>query len=215
MISILPLRVHNLIRQSRASHTWLCKLAPQEPWRLGMRNSRRMKAAALCRTVVLPSWIVACLAAFGSTGVENSGAPAVERTAPVVVADAVPGALPATVIGNAAAAFADVATKARSETVAATDTTTTSRKVEAIVEAALTDPVEVLPSQAQPMEVSTATRRNRSRATQARARSSQLSALSKFSTNAGPSTSASTASCGRSISGRRRRTPSRCRNSGR
>jgi hypothetical protein len=121
-----------------------------------MRNSRRMKAAALCRIVVLPSWIVACLAAFGSTGVENSGAPAVEHIAPVVVADAAPGALPATVIGNAAAAFADVATAARSETVAATDTTTTSPKVEAIVEAALIDPAEVLPPQAQPVEVSTA-----------------------------------------------------------
>ncbi|WP_439400442.1 peptidase M15 (plasmid) [Bradyrhizobium sp. PMVTL-01] len=116
-----------------------------------MRSSRRRKVAALCRRVVLPSWIVACLAAFGSTGIGNSGAPAVERTAPIVVAGAVPGALPATVIGNAPAAFADVATTARSETVVATDTTTTSPKVEA-----MTDPAEVLPPQAQPVEVSTA-----------------------------------------------------------
>ncbi|MFB9268976.1 peptidase M15 [Bradyrhizobium erythrophlei] len=122
-------------------------------------NARRMGTAALCRTVVFPSWIVAWLAAFGSTGIETADAPIVDRYAPLAIADAAPAAPPpiansnTIAIGNAVVASADSAITDGSEPVAATDTTTSSRKAGAIVEAALTDPAQLLPLEGEPVQV--------------------------------------------------------------
>ncbi|WP_409363012.1 peptidase M15 [Bradyrhizobium lablabi] len=122
-------------------------------------NARRTGATALCRTVVFPSWIIAWLAAFGSPGLENAGAPIAEQPAPpVVVADASPDApwaigssnvdVGRAAVGNAAAGSADPATTAAPETVADTDTTT-KHEAKPIVEAALGDPAQVVQPETQ------------------------------------------------------------------
>jgi hypothetical protein len=119
-----------------------------------MINSRRTgAAAALCRTIILPSWIVAWFA-YGTTGIENAGAPIVDHRAPIVVAS--PVAPPPAATGNAAVDSAAAATTDGSEPAATTVTTTTSDKVEAKVEAALTDPAQVLLPEAEPLQGRTA-----------------------------------------------------------
>ena len=116
-----------------------------------MMNSRRMRAAALCRTIVLPSWIVVGLA-YG-WAVENAGAQIVDHSAPVVVAG--PDAPPPIATGNAAVGSADAAITDRSEPVAATVATTTPDKADATVEATLADPAPALQPEAEPQQVPT------------------------------------------------------------
>src|SRR5262245_1277232 len=54
----------------------------------GIMNWRRFATvAALCRTVVLPSWVVVWLAAFGSAGIENIDAASIIDRAPSLAAD--------------------------------------------------------------------------------------------------------------------------------
>ncbi|VIO68402.1 hypothetical protein CI41S_14910 [Bradyrhizobium ivorense] len=105
-------------------------------------NSRRMGTAALCRTMVLPAWIAAWLAS-GSAGVALAGAPLADHRAPVTVAATAPDAAAATEIGNAAQADTG---NANSPAPATITVTTTADRAEAIVEAALGDPAEVLPA---------------------------------------------------------------------
>ncbi|WP_225716420.1 hypothetical protein [Bradyrhizobium semiaridum] len=113
-------------------------------------NARRTGAAALCRTMVLPGSIVVWLVS-GSADVERAGAQAVDHHAPVAVANSVPDAAPA--IGSAAAASSD---PADAGSAAPANVTTTADRVEAIVEAALSDPAQVLPD-ALPEQPSVAT----------------------------------------------------------
>lgn len=103
-------------------------------------NARRIGAAALCRTVVLPGCIVAWSAAFGSAGIENISASADDYCAPPAVADAVPAISPATARSTAAGDVANVVTTGGSEAVAAVDPAPTSHEPEAAVEARSTDP---------------------------------------------------------------------------
>jgi hypothetical protein len=121
-------------------------------------NPRRFAtvAAALCGTVVLARWIVAWLAGFGSTGIENTGAVSIEdRRTPSLMADAELADTPRA-MGNAAVGSADVATAAESMTRTAADTTPASDEPKSIVEAALPDSSQMLPPESPPVQVATA-----------------------------------------------------------
>jgi len=125
-----------------------------------MMNPRRIAtvAAAFCGTAVLASWVVASLAGFGSTGIENTGVvPVEQRRAPPLTADAQfaePALAPA--MGNAAVASADVATAAESVAGTATGTMAAADKQESIVVAALPDSSQMLPPETPPVPVTPA-----------------------------------------------------------
>jgi hypothetical protein len=117
-------------------------------------NPRRFAtvAAVLCGTVVPAGWVVAWLAGFGSAGIENIGAmPIEDRRAPYLAADAELADAPqATAMKNVVVANADVATAAESVTRTASD------EPESIVDAALPDTSQMLPSRSPPVQVATA-----------------------------------------------------------
>lgn len=117
-----------------------------------MMNVRRIGAAAVCRTVVLPSCIVAWFAAFGSHGIENVGASIDDSRAPdVVVAAAVPAASPAIATSNAAVDVANVVTAGKAEAVATVDPAPAAHEAEPVVETTSIDPA---PSpETQPVQV--------------------------------------------------------------
>src|SRR6476646_8588688 len=125
-----------------------------------MMNPRRIAtvAAAFCGTAVLASWVVASLAGFGSTGIENTGVvPVEQRRTPPLTADAQfaePALAPA--MGNAAVASADVATAAESVAGTATGTMAAADKQESIVVAALPDSSQMLPPETPPVPVTPA-----------------------------------------------------------
>ena len=111
-------------------------------------------AASFCGTVVLASWVIACLAGFGSAGIENTGAG--DRRAPALAADAAFADAPqATIIGNTTVvANADVEA-AVSVSGTATGTTAASHEPDSIVEAALPDSSQMLPPETPPMQMTT------------------------------------------------------------
>jgi hypothetical protein len=117
-------------------------------------NPRRFAtvAAVLCGTTVPAGWVVAWLAGFGSAGIENIGAVSIEdRRAPYLAADAELADAPqATAMKNVVVANADVATAAESVTRTASD------EPESIVDAALPDTSQMLPSRSPPVQVATA-----------------------------------------------------------
>ena len=114
-----------------------------------MMNPRRIAtvAAAFCGTAVLASWVVASLAGFGSTSIENTGmVPVEQRRAPPLTADAQFADAPLVpAMGNATVASADVATGVESVAGMATGTMAAADKPESIVVAALPDSSQVLP----------------------------------------------------------------------
>jgi hypothetical protein len=114
-----------------------------------MMNPRRIAtvAVAFCGTAVFASWVVAPLAGFGSTGIENTGVvPVEQRRAPPLTADAELADAPLTpAMGNATVASADVATAAESVAGTATGTMAAADKQESIVVAALPDSSQMLP----------------------------------------------------------------------
>jgi hypothetical protein len=114
-----------------------------------MMNPRRIAtvAVAFCGTAVLASWVVAPLAGFGSTGIENTGVvPVEQRRAPPLTADAELADAPlAPAMGNATVASADVATAAELVAGTATGTMAAADKQESIVVAALPDSSQMLP----------------------------------------------------------------------
>jgi len=123
-------------------------------------NPRRIAivAAAFCGTAVLASWVVASLAGFGSTGIENTGvAPVEQRRAPPLTADAQFADAPLVpAMGNAAVAIADVATAAESVAGTAAGTMAAADKQESIVVAALPDSSQMLPPETPPVPVTPA-----------------------------------------------------------
>ena len=123
-------------------------------------NPRRIAtvAAAFCGTAVLASWVVAPLAGFGSTGIENTGvAPVEQRRAPLLTADAELADTPlAPAMGGAAVASADVAAAVASVTETATGTMAAADKPESIVVAALPDSSQMLPPETPPVPVTPA-----------------------------------------------------------
>jgi hypothetical protein len=114
-----------------------------------MMNPRRIAtvAVAFCGTAVLASWVVAPLAGFGSTGIENTGVvPVEQRRPPPLTADAELADAPlAPAMGNATVASADVATAAELVAGTATGTMAAADKQESIVVAALPDSSQMLP----------------------------------------------------------------------
>jgi hypothetical protein len=125
-----------------------------------MMNPRRIAtvAAAFCGTAVLASWVVASLAGFGSTDIENTGvAPVEQRRAPPLTADAQFADAPLVpAMGNAAVAIADVATAAESVAGTAAGTMAAADKQESIVVAALPDSSQMLPPETPPVPVTPA-----------------------------------------------------------
>jgi hypothetical protein len=125
-----------------------------------MMNPRRIAtvAAAFCGTAVLASWVVASLAGFGSTGIENTGVvPVEQRRAPPLTADAQFADAPlAPAMGNATVASADVATGVESVAGMGTGTMATSDEPESIVVAALPDSSQMLPPETLPVPVTPA-----------------------------------------------------------
>jgi hypothetical protein len=126
-----------------------------------MMNPRRIAtvAAAFCGTAVLASWVVASLAGFGSTGIENTGGvvPVEQRRAPPLTADAQFAEPPlAPAMDNATVASADMATAAESVAGTATGTMAAADKQESIVVAALPDSSQMLPPETPPVPVTPA-----------------------------------------------------------
>lgn len=102
---------------------------------------------AMCREMVMPACVLACIAAFGSAGIDDTGAAAnVEPAAPSLTAVDAADKLPPIAL---AAADAATAGRAMIETTAAA-ATPASHQPEAIVTAALTDYSEVLPAEISP-----------------------------------------------------------------
>jgi hypothetical protein len=134
-------------QQSRASHGWLCNPAQLETVNM---NPRLAATAALCREVAIPASVLAWIAAFGSAGIDNTGAAPIVDRLPFLTADA----KFADKLPPIAFATADVVTAGRSVTeAAAADTTPASHEPEPIVTAALTDSSEVLPPETPPEPV--------------------------------------------------------------
>src|ERR1700724_118976 len=108
-------------------------------------NPRLAAMAALCQEVAIPASVLAWIAAFGSAGIDNTGAaPIVERPAPSLTAVAkFADELPPI---SLAAADAVAAKESVTETTAA-EATPAAHQPEPIVTAALTDSSEMLPSE--------------------------------------------------------------------
>ena len=110
-------------------------------------NPRLAAMAALCREVAIPASVLA-FAAFGSAGIDSTGAaPIADRLAPLLAADAAFADKPPPIASGAA----DVAVASRSTMeVTAADAIRRPREPEPIVTAALTDSSEMLAPETPP-----------------------------------------------------------------
>ena len=110
--------------------------------------------AGVCGTVVLITWVVAQLAAVGSTDIENAGAtPREERRAASLKTPAeFAGAPQALVVADAVVADTDVAPAVKSVTDAASDATLASDAPTSVAVTALSDSAEMPPPQSAPEE---------------------------------------------------------------
>jgi hypothetical protein len=131
----------------------LCNPAQLET---AIMNPRLAAMSAWCREVAIPVSVLAWIAAFGSAGIDNSGAaPIIDRLEPSLATSSAEK-LPPIAFGTA-----DAGAATRSETqAAAADATPVSHQPEPIVTAALTDSSEMLrPETApeQPAKMSMAT----------------------------------------------------------
>ena len=116
-------------------------------------NPRLAAMAALFQEVAIPAFVLACIAAFGSAGIDNTAAtPIVERPAPSLTAVArFADKLPPI---SLAAADAVAASRPVTETaVAVAAATPASHEPEPIVTAALTDSSEMLPPETSPEQL--------------------------------------------------------------
>ena len=118
------------------------------PWGTMNMNPRLAEMAAFCREVALPAAVLAWIAAFGSAGIDSTGAAlVVERPAPLLIA--VTGF--ADKLPPVSLAAADAVAAVRSATQpAAAEATPPSHDPEPIVTAALTDLSESVPPEASP-----------------------------------------------------------------
>ena len=112
-----------------------------------MTNSRRV-AAAVCGTVVLSGCVIIWLTAFGSPGIAKVAASVDQSRASLVVADVASAASPAAATSNAVVDAANSVATDEPQAVATTSPAPASHETEPVVEAALTDPAEVQPVQA-------------------------------------------------------------------
>src|SRR6202050_5550258 len=125
-------------------------------WETMIMNPRLAAISALCQEVAIPASVLVWIVAFGSAGIDNTGAaPIVERPAPSVAAIAnsavakLADKLPPI---SLAAADAGAAGRPVTETAAA-EATPASHQPEPIVTAALTDTSEMLPPETSPEQV--------------------------------------------------------------
>jgi hypothetical protein len=114
-------------------------------------NPRLAAMAAWCQEAALPALVLAWIAAFGSAGIDHTGAaPIVERPAPSPAAVA----RFADKLTPISLAAADAVAAGRSVTeTAAAEATPASHEPEPIVTAALTDSSEMLPPETSPEQV--------------------------------------------------------------
>ena len=169
-------------------------------------NPRRCAqvTTALCGTVGLAGWVVASLTDLGSSGIGNAGAVPIDDS-PSPIAEVV-DAPQATALGSIAVASADAETVAELVTRSDAGKMVASDQPESIVEAALPDPPQVPP----PMQVATAN-------TPDPVLNDTKEAVSTIEIRRGVPGRGHlhrSISCGRSINGRPRRTPSRSLNGG-
>ena len=116
-------------------------------------NRRRSAAVA---AVLCGTGVVAWFAGFGSAGIENTAAPTLDRLAPTLTADfELADAPQPTAMGNAAIGSVEVARAAELVRAPAADTTVASDQPKSIVEAALTDPSQMLPGETPAVPVAT------------------------------------------------------------
>jgi hypothetical protein len=112
-------------------------------------NPRLAAMASLCREVAIPASVLA-FAAFGSAGIDNTGAaPITDRVAPLLAADATFADKPPPVASSPA--DAGVANQSIPEATAA-EPKPAAREPESAVTAALTDSSEMLPPETPPPE---------------------------------------------------------------
>jgi len=113
-------------------------------------HPRLAAMATLCRETAMPASVLVCLAAFGSAGIDNTGASVAEQVAPPPAADTTLPVQPPAI----AFSTADVTAVSRSITEepaqAAIKPNTDKSEPDPIVTAALTNSSEVLPAEAPP-----------------------------------------------------------------
>jgi hypothetical protein len=152
-LQLSPLCSQIVTRKISPSHAWLSKLAQVERLEVGIMNPRRSAAVA---AVLCGTGVVAWFAGFGSAGIENTAAPTLDRFAPVLTADfELADAPQPKAMGNAAIGNVDVAGAAELVRGTATDTTAASDEPKSIVEAALTDPSQMLPPEPPAVQAAT------------------------------------------------------------
>jgi hypothetical protein len=119
-------------------------------------NWRRFATvAALCRTVVLPSWVVVWLAAFGSAGIENIDAASIVDRAPSLAADAESAVvLSAPATDNTPIVHADAATAGEAANATAAGGPVATREPELVGGTAASP--QMPPPDTPPMQVATA-----------------------------------------------------------
>jgi hypothetical protein len=133
--------------KSSTPQVWLCNPALLETV---IMNPRLAAMAALCREVAIPASVLA-FAAFGSAGIDNTGAaPIIDRVAPLLAADATFADKPPPIASSSADAV--VASRSITEATAA-DPGPAAREPESTVTAALTDSSEMLPPETPPDQV--------------------------------------------------------------
>jgi hypothetical protein len=112
-------------------------------------NPRLAAMAVLCREVALPASVLA-FAAFGSAGIDNTGAaPIIVRVAPLLAANATFADKPLPIASSSADAVVAIRPMAEGTTA---EPKPAAREPESIVTAALTDSSEMLPSETPPSE---------------------------------------------------------------
>jgi hypothetical protein len=125
---------------------------------VGIMNPRRFATVA---AVLCGAGVVAWFAGFGSAGTENTAAPTLDRPAPFLIADVgLADAPQPTAMGNAVIGNVDVARAAELMRGMATDTTAASDEPKSIVEAALTNSLQMPPPETPPVQVATASTPN-------------------------------------------------------
>ena len=108
--------------------------------------------ATLCRETAMPASVLVCLAAFGSAGIDNTGASVAEHVAPPPATDTTPAVRPPAIAFGAA----DVAAVTRSISItekpveALLEPDTVKPESAPIVTASLTNSSEALPAEAAP-----------------------------------------------------------------
>ena len=135
----------------------LGKLIQLERLEIGIMNPRRSATVA---AVLCGAGAIAWVAGFASAGIGNTASPTLDHLAPFLAANFEFADAPQpTAMGNADIGYVDVASTAELVS-GTTDKTAASEEPKPIVVAALTDPLQMLPPETPPVEVTTASTPN-------------------------------------------------------